>query len=166
MYLHVLCLSWTHVHLRPYCSCGSTWSHFHTCTLKPYDIWSAFQKLRKATIRFVMSVCLSGCPHGTNRLPLDEFSWNLTFADLSYSPSRKCKVYWILTVITVLYTKTKIHFTSYLAQFFLQWAMFHTKAVEKIKSHILCSVTFFWKSCRLWDSVGNLIESDRLQMTQ
>jgi hypothetical protein len=32
--------------------------------------------------------------------------------------------------------------------------MFQTKVVEKIKTHILCSVTFFRKSCRLWDNVG------------
>jgi len=31
--------------------------------------------------------------------------------------------------------------------------MFQTKVVEKIKAHILCSVTFFL-SCRLWDNVG------------
>jgi len=31
--------------------------------------------------------------------------------------------------------------------------MFQTKFVEKIKTHILCSVTFFWKSYRLWDNV-------------
>jgi len=29
--------------------------------------------------------------------------------------------------------------------------MFHTKVVEKIKTHILFS-NFFWKSCHLWDS--------------
>jgi hypothetical protein len=31
--------------------------------------------------------------------------------------------------------------------------MFQTNVVEKIKTHILCSVTFFRKSCRLWDNV-------------
>ena len=31
--------------------------------------------------------------------------------------------------------------------------MFRTKVVEKIKTHILCSVTFFRKSYRLWDNV-------------
>jgi hypothetical protein len=31
--------------------------------------------------------------------------------------------------------------------------MFQTKVVEKIKIHILCSITFFQKSCRLWDNV-------------
>jgi len=27
------------------------------------------------------------------------------------------------------------------------------KVVQKIKTHILCSITFFRKSCLLWDSV-------------
>jgi hypothetical protein len=50
--------------------------------------------------------------------------------------------------------KTDIHFLSYLAQFFLEWEMFQTKVAQKLKTHILCSVTFFRKSCRLWDNVG------------
>jgi hypothetical protein len=43
----------------------------------------ALTKLRKATISFVMSVCLSVRPHGTSRLPLDGFSWNLIFGYFS-----------------------------------------------------------------------------------
>jgi hypothetical protein len=39
----------------------------------------AFAKLRKTIISFVMSVR----PHGTTRLPLDRFSWNLIFAYFS-----------------------------------------------------------------------------------
>jgi len=31
--------------------------------------------------------------------------------------------------------------------------MLQTKVVEKIKTHILCSVFVFRKSCRLWDNV-------------
>jgi len=31
--------------------------------------------------------------------------------------------------------KTDVHFWSYLAQFFLEWEMFQTKVVEKIKTH-------------------------------
>jgi len=31
--------------------------------------------------------------------------------------------------------------------------MFQTKVVQKIKTHILCSVSFFRKSCRLCDNV-------------
>jgi len=33
--------------------------------------------------------------------------------------------------------------------------MFQTKIVEKIKTHRLHSITFFLKSCRLWDNVEN-----------
>jgi hypothetical protein len=33
----------------------------------------AFVKLRKATISFVLSVCLSVCPHGKTRLPMNGF---------------------------------------------------------------------------------------------
>jgi len=49
--------------------------------------------------------------------------------------------------------KTNIHFLSYLPHFFLEWEMFQINVVEKIKTHILCSVTFFRISCRLWDNV-------------
>jgi hypothetical protein len=31
--------------------------------------------------------------------------------------------------------------------------MFQTKVVEKTKTHILCSIALFRKSCRLWDNV-------------
>jgi len=31
--------------------------------------------------------------------------------------------------------------------------MFHTEVVEKIKTHSLCSLTFFQKSCCLWNNV-------------
>jgi hypothetical protein len=50
--------------------------------------------------------------------------------------------------------QTDIQFLSYLAQFFLEWEMFQTNVVEKIETHILCSVTFFLKSWHLWDNVG------------
>ena len=39
--------------------------------------------------------------------------------------------------------KTNINFLSYLTQFFLERELFHSKVVKKIKTHILCSVTFF-----------------------
>jgi hypothetical protein len=49
--------------------------------------------------------------------------------------------------------KTNTHFVSYLAYFFLEWEILHTNVVEKIKTHILCSITFSRESCRLWDVV-------------
>jgi hypothetical protein len=49
--------------------------------------------------------------------------------------------------------KTHVHLWPYLTDFFLEWEIFQTKVAEKIKTHILCSITFFRKSCRLWDYV-------------
>ena len=56
----------------------------------------------------------------------------------------------------VLYIKTFSHLWQFLFDFFLEWEMRQTKAVEKIRTLILCSAAFFpRKSCRLWDDVEN-----------
>jgi hypothetical protein len=60
--------------------------------------------------------------------------------------------------------KTFSHLWQYLSEFFLEWEMFQIKVVKKSK-HILCSVTFFRKSCRLLDNVENMVEPERAQMT-
>jgi hypothetical protein len=49
--------------------------------------------------------------------------------------------------------KTFSYSLQNLADFFSEWEMFQIKVVEKIKTHILCSVACFRKSCHLWDSV-------------
>jgi len=55
---------------------------------------------------------------------------------------------------------------SYLDHFFLEWEIFQTNLVEQIKTHILCSVTFFRKSCHVWDNVEkNVVEPDSPKMT-
>ena len=47
-----------------------------------------------------------------------------------------------------------LHIWLYLAQFFLEWEMFRTEVVEKIGTHILCPITFFFqKLYRLRDIV-------------
>jgi hypothetical protein len=51
-----------------------------------------------------------------------------------------------------LYMKINWKLRSYLAEFFSDWEMFQTVVVEKIKICI-CTIAFFRKSCRLWDSV-------------
>jgi hypothetical protein len=47
----------------------------------------------------------------------------------------------------------QIYILQYLAHFFLEWDMFQTKVVEKVKTRIGCSVIVFRKSCRLWENV-------------
>jgi hypothetical protein len=65
----------------------------------------------------------------------------------------------------VLYMKTNVHFWLYLAYFFLEWEMFQTKVVMKIKTRILLNNFFFRKSFPIWNNVENVVERDRPQMT-
>jgi hypothetical protein len=52
--------------------------------------------------------------------------------------------------------KTFRHFLWYLAKLLLEWEMFYKTVVQRIKTHILCSITYFRKSHRLWDIVEKL----------
>jgi hypothetical protein len=47
--------------------------------------------------------------------------------------------------------QTNIHLLSYPTHFFLEWEIFQTKSIQN--KHSSCSVTFFRKSCHLWDNV-------------
>jgi len=38
--------------------------------------------------------------------------------------------------------KTHVHFLSYLSQLFLEWKMFQTKIVEKIKTYFMFNIVF------------------------
>ena len=55
--------------------------------------------------------------------------------------------------------KTNLHLWSYLARFFIEWEIFETKVVEKTEKYILCSISFFLKSCRLWVNVEKYYRS-------
>ena len=61
--------------------------------------------------------------------------------------------------------KTNNHFRWYLAEFLLEWKMFQTKDVEKIKARILCSVTAFRTLRSLLDNVEKFstVGEDRWQ---
>ena len=58
----------------------------NACCWQNSELIGAFAKLRKATISFVLCVCLSVRPHGTSRLPMDGFSWKFTFEYFSKIP--------------------------------------------------------------------------------
>ena len=111
--------------------------------------------MRKATISFVLSVRPSVRPSACY---LSIFRKNCRY---SSSFIKILQEWW------VLYMKTNVRFWSYLAQFWVEWEMFQTKAVEKIKTHISFSITFFFrKAYHLWDNVENMIvQPVRLQMT-
>jgi len=114
---------------------------FSINTLSIIYIFVGFAKLRKATVSFVMSVRPSVCRHVTTLLPLDGFLWNFKFWYFRKSvekipvsfKSDKNKEYILRRPMYI--------FLSHLSQFFLEWEIFQTKVVEKIK-YILRSITF------------------------
>ena len=62
--------------------------------------------------------------------------------------------------------KTGLPFRSHLAQFLLEWNMFQTKVVQKIKTHILCSTTFFSENLTIYEIMWkNILGPGRPQMT-
>jgi hypothetical protein len=67
------------------------------------------------------------------------------------SATPRYAVTWLFTRKTPSY---KTYTCQYLSHFSLEWQMFQTKVVEKAKTHILCSVSFFLKIMPPWDNVG------------
>jgi hypothetical protein len=62
--------------------------------------------------------------------------------------------------------KTFSRLSQYLVKFFLGWEMFRTKVVEKIKTHILCSINFFPENRAVYDIIlKKLMEPEGPQMT-
>ena len=52
------------------------------------------------------------------------------------------------------------------AQFFLEWDMFQTNGVEEIKTHILCSIFFFFENRAVYEIMWeNIVQRGRPQMT-
>ena len=45
-----------------------------------------------------------------------------------------------------IYMKFYVHLRKYLAEFFLELEKFQTKFVQKIKTHIVCPITFFFEN--------------------
>jgi hypothetical protein len=98
-------------------------------------------KLRKATIRFVMSVHLSAWKNSapTGRIFISFHIWVF-----SGNLSRKLKLHQFLTIITgTLHEYLCTSMT--ISRWIILWEMLQTKVVEEIIIHILCSVAFFPK---------------------
>ena len=61
--------------------------------------------------------------------------------------------------------KTNTHFWSYLSQVFLEWEIFHTKSVWKIKTHFIFYIIFFPENHVAYEIMWkNMVEANRPQM--
>ena len=104
-------------------------------------VWGCSQNCEKR----LLSVLYSGCPvsvrvekFGSQRTDCHEI-WHLGVfrkyvekIQVSLKFDYKKRILYRMTDVDLWYS----------AEFFLQWEMFRTKVVEKIKTHILCSVIF------------------------
>jgi len=121
---------------------------------------STFAKLRKATNGFVMSVRA-----WNNLAPNGQIFMKIYIWGFFENTSRNLKFHWNRTRITGTLHEDQYTCLSHLAHSFLEWEMFQTKVVEKIKIHILCSVTFFGNRAvyeKMWKSI---VERGKPRMT-
>ena len=84
-------------------------------------------------------------PYGTSQLLQEGFSWNLIFDFFFFE---NC---WESTCFVKMSQEWGALYARlwYLAKS-LEWETFQMHVVEKIRTHMLCSVTFFRKLCRRW----------------
>ena len=67
---------------------------------------------------------------------------------------------------TLLYTTTIMHSLSYLAHFFLEWEIFLTETVEKIKTRFTFNNFFFFKNVTVYEIMWKkIVQPYRPQMT-
>ena len=113
------------------------------------------------TRSIAMSMCPSVCPHGTILFPLVGFSLHLISEHLSKVCGEKFSFHSNLPIITGTLREYRCTLMILFAEFFLEWEMVETKIVEKVKSHILCSIIcFFLRKCyRLWDNVEKYLRT-------
>jgi len=132
----------------------SEWMIFHTCSKKVRQRDShlslgMFAKLQKATVSFILSVC----QYGTDRLPLDIFSWNIIFEDFSKICFENSSLIKNLTGMTgTLHEDVDTFMIS-------QWILHRMinassrSCKENQNIHFMFSNPPLWKLCHLWDNV-------------
>jgi len=132
--------------------CSNKYKICYLNCIRKTAIFSCGSKIAKKKIIRFRHVCPSVRPHGTPRLLFDGFSLNLIPEYIlkicrENEKSDKNEGYFLYV--------THLHLRSHVAEFFLEWELFQTKFLEKIKEHIFYSIKLFFlrKSCLLWDNV-------------
>jgi hypothetical protein len=131
----------------------------HSTTL--YNLPAKSPVLLQA-LRDLRHVCLSFLPYGTTGLShsvltaglsLDWFSWNAIFESSSNIWQEKTI---IIKAGTYNGKKTFVYLRKYLVELFSDWRKFQTKLMEKVKIHVLCSISSSRKPYRIWENVWKI----------
>jgi hypothetical protein len=110
-------------------------------------------EIAKTTVTFVISVCLSVRMQHVSPLR-DGFRtiWYIKFFFRKiFRENSSFTKFWQKS--RVLYMNTDVHLWSHLTEFFLEWEILHINVAQKIRTLILCSMTFSRKLCHLWENV-------------
>jgi hypothetical protein len=106
----------------------------------------AFAILQKATIDIVMFICLSvRIEQLGSRWSYFHEIWYFDIFPKIYREKRSFIEIW--QEYRTFYVETYLYLRN------ISLKVFQTKLVEKFKTLILCSITFFRKSCLLWNNV-------------
>ena len=131
------------------------------------QFWTVFRcvfKISKSN-SWPSHVCLSICMEklGSYWMDILEIWCTIIFQ----KSVEKIQVHLSWTRITGALREPNINFWSYRAQFLLEWEMFQTELVEKIKTHILCSLTIYiFLNCAINEIMWkNIVELESPQMT-
>jgi hypothetical protein len=112
-------------------------------------IFRCFRNIAKSDYQLCHAARLSVRLLAAILLPLDGFSWNLALELFSNICREKSTYIKIWPECHVLYTNA---FMIISGSVLLRMRNVSDKGFEKIKTHILCSVTNFRKSYRIWDN--------------
>ena len=105
--------------------------------LQMSSFFSAFSKLRKATASCVMHACVSACPRGTTRLPLEGFLGNWRFEDFS----KVCLENSVFSITSRYFTWNRMYIYENISLTSSRMGNVSDKSLGKIRTHILYSVT-------------------------
>jgi len=136
--------------------------NIHIIVLREINIfWRVLKTAKSSLVSSCLIVCMSVRPHGTTRLPLKEFSWNLIFEYFRKSVEKM--------QVSLKSAKTNAYFAwrqMYTLDHISLNSSYNEKYVRKIsreaKTHISCSITIFLNPT-VYDSVENYCRA--IQMT-
>ena len=132
--------------------------HINTLRGQNVEIVDAFAKLRKATISFVMSVCLSARNSAPTGRIFMKFDITVFFEHLS----EKFQLHYDRTRMTVLQLTTHVHLGWRLAEF-LKCEIFQKKFVNNLITHVLFSITYFYENRAVYEIRRKTGRANRLQ---
>jgi hypothetical protein len=154
--------------MQPVCTIGdldskaSGYNNQYRVECQFISVFRRFCTIAKKSISFVMSVCLSIRPQGTNKPPTGELLCNMICEYFSKICRKFSSFFQFWQEQRVFNTKTYVPLVQYLTQFLIEWEIFQKKCCRVNQNAHFSSTTFFFRNpFRLW----NMVKPGRPQIT-